>query len=151
MIHILSYLTNHGAVLAAFGRWPGFHDAPIHDFQLSDLGEGEVHLLVHAFEITSAVDERGFLILRRHHWVRFAFQGISDVRLDRFIEGNILFHLGFSSDEEFRVTGRFRVDLDSAMGGDVGGSFVAERGQVLEVVPCDSKGNRVEQESRHTT
>jgi len=52
--------------------------------------------------------------------------------------GNILFGLGFPSAEEFASAGKFSVKLDSAMGGDLCGSFSARSGEVLEIVPCDA-------------
>ncbi len=101
-------------------------------------------LILHGWETTPEVDERGYFKLSKHHLVRFAFHGISDADLDHFICGNILFQLGFSSPEEFAAAGRFSVDLDSAMGGDLCGSFSAAAGEVLEVTPCDREGRRPE-------
>lgn len=138
-----SYLRNTEPVVAAFGSWPGFHDAPVLGCDYDRAGRGKVVLTVHAWVRNPEVDDRGFSKLTRHHLVRFAFHGIADADLGRFNSmGNILFGLGFSSAEQFAATGRFFVKLDSALGGDLGGSFFAEAGEVLEVVPCGADGQR---------
>lgn len=140
-----TYLQNTGPVVKAFGYWPSFHDSPVVAFHLDRGGHGSVEFTLHGWEMTAEVDERGFFKLIKHHLVRFAFRGITDVDLDRFTSmGNILFGLRFSSAEEFAAARKFSVDLDLAMGGDLCGSFAADSGQVLEVVPCDGEGRRTE-------
>jgi hypothetical protein len=139
------FLQNTGPVVKAFGYWPSFHDAPVVAFHYDRAGHGAIEFTLHGWEMTAEVDERGFFKLIKHHLVRFAFHGITDADLDRFTPmGNILFGLGFSSTEEFAVAGKFSVDLDSAMGGDLCGSFCAHSGEVLEIVPCDGGGRRTE-------
>jgi hypothetical protein len=139
------YLRNTGPVVKAFGYWPSFHDAPVVAFHYDRGGPGAVEFTLHGCEMTAEVDERGFFKLIKHHLVRFAFHGITDADLDRFTSGgNILFGLGFSSPEEFVAGGKFSVDLDSAMGGDLCGSFSARSGEVLGVMPCDGEGRRTE-------
>lgn len=140
-----SYLQNTKAVVDAFGCWPSFHDAPVLDFRYATEDAGVVEFTLHAWEMTPEVDERGYFKLIKHHLVHFAFQGISKADLERFTSmGNILFELGFSTPEEFKSSGEFRVALDSAMGGDLCGSFSASAGQVLKVTPCDAKGKSTE-------
>ena len=139
------YLQNTGPVAKAFGYWPRFHDAPVVAFHYDRGGQGAVEFTLHGWEMTKDVDEWGFFKLIKHHLVRFAFHGITDPDLDGFTSmGNILFGLGFSSAEEFAPTGKLSVNLDSAMGGDLCGSFSARSGEVLEIVPCDGEGRRTE-------
>jgi hypothetical protein len=146
MTPVPSYLRNTQAVLEAFGYWPSFHDAPVIDFRYRLDAVGVVGFTLHGWEMTREVDERGYFRLIKHHLVEFAFQQISDADLERFTSmGNILFGLGFSTPEEFEAAGKFRVLLDSAMGGDLCGSFWAQRGEVLSVCPCDKDGTRTEQ------
>jgi hypothetical protein len=134
-----------GPVVKAFAYRPSFNDAPVVAFHYDRAGHGAIEFTLHGWEMTAEVDERGFFKLIKHHLVRFAFHGITDADLDRFTPmGNILFGLGFSSTEEFAVAGKFSVDLDSAMGGDLCGSFCAHSGEVLEIVPCDGGGRRTE-------
>lgn len=144
MIPTPSYVRNAEAVVKAFGYWPSFHDAPVVAFRYDKEGPGAVELTVHGWEMTPDVDERGFFKLIKHHLISFVFLGISDAELDQFICGNILFGLEFSSLEEFAAAGTFCVTLDSAMGGDLCGSFSARIGEVVEVVPCGSDGRKTE-------
>lgn len=141
-----SYLRNTEAVVKAFGYWPSFHDAPVVGFFYERGGRGAVEFTLHGWEMTPEVDERGYFRLTKHHLVRFAFQGISEADLDRFTAvGNILFGLGFSTAADFQAAGTFSVDLESAMGGDLCGSFCASTGEVLEVLSCDSDGQNANQ------
>ncbi|MDB6120264.1 MAG: hypothetical protein JWO08_4045 [Verrucomicrobiaceae bacterium] len=136
------YLKNYEAVVHAFGWWPGFHDANVRAFGPSTRPDS-LELLLHWWVMTNAVDEKGFYILEKHHLVRLGFEGITDAELDQFTPENILFELGLSSPEEFAAEGKFRVVLDSAIGSEFCGAFSAREGAVLEVVPCDAKGNRI--------
>jgi hypothetical protein len=136
-----SYLRNTESVVRAFGYWPSFHDASVVAFRYDRGGQGAVEFTLHGWEMTPEVDERGSYKLTKHHLVRFAFQDISDADLDRFsAASNILFGLGLSTAEEFQSAGKFSVDLNSAMGGDLCGSFCARTGEVLEVLSCDPDG-----------
>ncbi|MHA3770459.1 hypothetical protein ACXR0O_02855 [Verrucomicrobiota bacterium sgz303538] len=128
------YIRNYEAVVSAFGRWPSFHDSPVLAFKHVD---DHIALTVHVWEITSQVDERGYFVSDKHHIVRFAFHGVTRTDLEQFIPQNILFALEFSLCSEFDATGQFTVGLDSAMGGDLCGSFTATFGEVTDVVPCD--------------
>ena len=140
-----SYLSNTDAVVKAFGYWPSFHDAPVLDFHYDAEGTGMVTFTVHGWEMTPEVDERGYFRLIKHHLVELTFRDISEADLERFTSmGNILFELGFSPGEEFKRSGQFRVTLDSAIGGNLCGSFSARRGEVAKVTACDKDGRRTE-------
>jgi hypothetical protein len=144
MISTPSYLRNNDAIVKAFGYWPRFHDAPVLAFRFAEQAGGEVELTLHGWEMTAVVDERGYFKLIKHHRIRFVFREISNADLNRFIPENILFGMIFSSPQEFDAAGEFQVTLNSAMGSDLSGSFSARTGEVLEVTPCDEKGNRTE-------
>ena len=137
------YLENSASLVMAFGYWPWFHDANVKLFAYSEKEDGEIRLTMHGWEMSGEIDEYGHIRLSKHHLVRFVFLGITDPDLSQFIPQNILFHLGFSSPEQFADEGRFKVDLDSALGGDLCGSFYARSGSVIEVTACDPKGNPV--------
>src|SRR5690242_8169929 len=145
MISAPPYLRNAESVVKAFGYWPSFHDAPVVAFHHDHGGGGTVEFTLHGWEMTPEVDERGYLKLIKHHLVRFRFGEISDTDLERFTSmGNILFELRFSTPEESEHSGKFRVDLDSAIGGNLCGSFSVRSGEVLEVIPCNAEGRRTE-------
>ena len=143
MIPTPTYLRNTEAVLEAFGYWPSFHDARVVHFRYSDAGPGTVDLTLHASEMTSEVDGRGYFRLTKHHLVQFAFHGLSEVDLERFLADNILYELRFSSPEDFATSAKFRVDLESAMGSELNGSFSARTGEVGEVRPCNPDGEEL--------
>ena len=124
--------------MAAFGHWPSFHDAWLRELRRLSEGSGAIDLLLHGWESTEEVDDRGYFRTVKHHVVRFRFDDISDEMLDELRPDNVLFALGFSPAVE--PDGRFTVILDSAMGSDCGGHFRARLGEVLAVIPCDADG-----------
>lgn len=138
------YLQNSEAVLRAFGYWPSFHDAPVMAFRYAAGSGSGVELVLHGSELTRDWTRGGRFEAIKHHLVRFAFHDIADEELTGFEPENVLFGLEFSSAEEFAATGKFKVTLDSAIGGDLSGSFSARAGEVVEVVPCDAEGRKTE-------
>jgi hypothetical protein len=137
-----TYLRNHEAVTRVFGYWPSFHDSPVLSFQRQP-DQAAIELDLHVFESSGKSDAKGYHILQKHHIVRFLFTGITHADLEHFIPENILFDLGFSLPSEFEAAGRFTVTLDSAMGSDLCGSFVATAGEVISVLPCDENARSV--------
>jgi len=131
------YIRNYESVVSAFGCWPSFHDSPVLVFEHD--GDG-ITLALHAWEMTSQKDAKGYFVLHKHHVIRFAFRGVTKADLARFIPQNILFELVFSPSADFDATGKFTVALDSAMGSDLCGSFTANFGEVTAVLPCDERG-----------
>jgi hypothetical protein len=140
MNEVPTYLSNHESVTEAFGYWPTFHDSRVVSFQYERGDNGVVLFAVHAFEMTPDVDVRGYFKLIKHHLVKFKCCSTCEADLDQFMPANILLSLQFSSVREFCSTGKFSVILDSAMGGELSGSFCAKSGTILEVAPCDESG-----------
>lgn len=140
MREVPRYLHNHEAVVSAFGYWPSFHDPPVLAFEQT---ADSVTLALHAWDMTSQVDAEGFFILQKHHRVHFIFRDVTEADVAAFISPNILSDLGFSPLAEFEAAGWFTVVLDSAMGGDLCGSFSARSGEVAAVIPCDEHGQPV--------
>ena len=67
-------------VLSDFGYWPSFHDAEIHWLKLERVNETyqdyyspDIEFLIHGWEMTSEVTEKGFFKLQKHHLVHFKF------------------------------------------------------------------------------
>jgi hypothetical protein len=135
-----TYLRNSDWVVTAFGYWPAFHDSQVSDFRYTQDGSGSIEFVVHGWEMTRDVDDRGYFRLIKHHLVRFRFQDIADAALEAFGVANVLFQLDFSRADEMSRDGLFTVTLDSAMGSDRGGHFRARIGEVLEVMPCNADG-----------
>ena len=129
------YIQNYEAVVNVFGYWPSFHDANVISYTGPTTDRPTVDLVLHTCEMTREVDAKGYFILRNHVLVTFRFSNVREMDLKRFDSGNILFGMAFT-----RESGgsSFRVELDSVM--DMSGSFAAESGEVVSVVPCTSKG-----------
>jgi hypothetical protein len=130
-------IEGHDKVEAAFGGWPSFHDAEVHRIVLERaVPTGpmpRVEVVIHAWNMTDQIDENGYR-LAHHHLVSFAFDDVSEVELDGFNHQNVLSDLLLQSVDE----GSFRVELAHCFG--VSSSFIAKRGRVLAVTPCDDKG-----------
>ena len=132
-----TYIRNHQAVLATYGYWPSFHDAPLLSFTHSPAPASTVDLSVHAFEMTHEVNAEGFYILIKHHVIRFLFHDVADVELRQFDVPNTLFEMRFSPSRDEHSTRRFTVELQSVLGGDCVASFAAGSGEVVSVMPYD--------------
>jgi hypothetical protein len=132
MIEPPNYIAGFEKVVAAFGYWPGFHDAPVFSFEFND---DHIDLQLEAWEATPEVDANGFFVLAKQHEIGFRFSRIVSASLDDFIAGNILFGLTFSSASDFALKGSFDVELDSAMGSDMCGKFTACCGEITFVRP----------------
>ncbi|MEN9361684.1 MAG: hypothetical protein RL095_3219 [Verrucomicrobiota bacterium] len=146
-----THLQNTQAVVDAFGYWPSFHDAPLFDVAM----EGdELRFTVHGFVMTNEIDERGYYRLIKHHLVRFRFCGVRDNSLPldgseslRVVGGSdILMSLEIGQPD---VSGEFAVICESAIGGDLGGSFCARSGEILSVLPCQGDGKPTSPEDHH--
>ena len=80
------------AVSDWFGYWPSFHDSEVINIHLNRAGESKVE--VHAFEMTSQVDQRGYYVLAKHVIVSFVLDGILGMQLKWFNDQNVLSDLG---------------------------------------------------------
>lgn len=130
MIQDPTYLANRQAVIDAYGYWPDFHDSPVLRFVE---GEETIEMELEAWEMTPETDERGYIKLIKNHVIGFRFSGIVSKNLDSFARDSCLFVLGFSSPGDCAAAGCFTVELDSAMGSELCGSFCAREGEVLFV------------------
>ena len=80
-----------------FGYWPSFHDGVVLGIELSQIGPSKIK--VHAFRMTDAVDAKGFYVCDKHCIVTFVFAEIVDVELSHFNDGNILFDIELTREE----------------------------------------------------
>lgn len=100
-----------------FGYWPGFHDAEIVSLHLNR--NGVSFLLVHTWEMTKQVDEKGHYVLTKHIVVEFLLENISALSLTGFSHQNVIFGLDIEKTEA-----GFRLTLDECYG--LSGSLEAE-------------------------
>lgn len=90
---------------------PTFHDAEVLSLAF-DRDAASAILRVHAFEMTSEVDARGYFICTRHVVVVFKLSWIGSMELDGFNHQNALDGLKVSRTGD----GEVRLDLEPAYG-----------------------------------
>jgi hypothetical protein len=59
-------------LVAAIGNWPDFHDANV--LRVKRSGD-TLTVVVHVFQMTSEVDERGYFVLTKNHLVTWSRAG----------------------------------------------------------------------------
>jgi hypothetical protein len=92
-----------------FGHWPGFHDAEIIRLHLNRRGSSS--LVIHTWEMTKELDEKGYYVPTKHVVVEFTLEGISELDLEGSSTQNVIFGLNIEKTE----TG-FRMTLDPCYG-----------------------------------
>jgi hypothetical protein len=100
-----------------FGYWPTFHDAEIVSLHMNRRSPSS--MLIHTWEMTNKVDERGFYVLEKDVVVEFVFENISGLDLSGFNHQNVIFGLEL----EKKAAG-FMLTLDPCYG--LGGTIEAE-------------------------
>jgi Immunity protein 50 len=116
------------------GRMPSFHDAEVLSLTL-DRGTASAILRVHAFEMTSEVDARGYFNCTRHVVVVFKLTCIGMMELDGFNHQNALDGLKISRTDD----GEIRLDLEPAYG--LGG-FIQARELEIGIEPGIPAGSQ---------
>lgn len=113
-IHNVELLTN------IFGRFPSFHDAEIVRLTLDrgDQKSGGPSLTaeVHAFEMTTEIDDKGVFILKNHVLVKLCFREISSLFIDDFNQQNVITDLFIESAND---GGKLNVAFEGIFGADV--------------------------------
>jgi hypothetical protein len=114
-----------------FGYWPSFHDAEILSLHLNRRSPSK--LLIHTWNITKEVDDRGYLVMENHVVVEFTLEDIGGVDFDGFSNQNVISSLHV----EKKVTG-FTLTLGPCYGlaGTIEAMKVAIR--LLPGKPTDS-------------
>jgi hypothetical protein len=131
-------------ITAVFGTWPAFHDANVHwltlDSRESALGDGPtLEALVHAFQMTSETDPKGYYVLRNHCLIHIRFSGVTNIVLST-LSRMILFELSIAYQEgsptPFQI--KFDTTSDSELDKDI--SFECVAVEVISLKSCDGKG-----------
>lgn len=104
-------------LIAWFGCWPSFHDAEVTAIELSRSGQSKV--VVHTFEMTARVDQKGHYVRHKHVTVTFSLSGVRDLELAAFNKQNVLGGLSLSKGPD-----GFELNLEGIYG--VRGSITAE-------------------------
>jgi hypothetical protein len=92
-----------------FGHWPSFHDAEVVSLHLNRAGPSS--LVVHTWQGTKEIDDRGYYISTRHVVVEFVLFEVSELDLNGFSNQNVLSHL-----EVEKTDAGFRLRLDQCYG-----------------------------------
>lgn len=129
-MHGAELVDNSGALIAALGRWPQFHDASVVS---AERREGLQELSIHVFNTTDRVDDRGYFELERHHLVHIRFTGVERNTLPSAYASDCLDRLSIS-----QLDGKILASLQSHM--DADGEILCARVEVVSVVPCTASG-----------
>ena len=68
-------------------------------------------MLVHTWEMTKDLDEKGYYVLVKHVLVEFVIEGISGIELEGFNHQNVLFGLHIE-----KMNSGFQMNLDASYG-----------------------------------
>ncbi len=134
-------IINAEKLTAIFGRWPSFHDAHLKSVVIEESGQRSVSVLLHVFQMTSAVDAQGFYVLQNHVLATLKFRGIKDLVTQRTEFETTLFALTnneVSIDENKTF---FEVDFEDAIGDGFILQFKCHEVDVVEVISCDPEGS----------
>ena len=74
-----------------FGYWPSFHDAEV--ISLSLHRSGASSLVLHTWEVSKEIDEKGYYVLAKHAVVEFLMKRVVDLDLSGFNQQNVIFGL----------------------------------------------------------
>jgi hypothetical protein len=105
-----------------FGRFPSFHDAEVESITLTRGHKvefaPELDALIHAFEMTSKVDNTGKYELKNHSLVHFRFLGIDRLDLAGFNHQNVLQSLKIDYVDDKGGMPKFEIEFVGIFGVD---------------------------------
>ena len=138
-------LKGESKITDAFGYFPTFHDAEVIWLTLNrnsspgvEWPDPTLEFVLHGWEMTSEVNEKGYYVLTKHHLVHFIFSGIDHVDLKNFNHQNAIFELLIGEIENQTDHAKLKIEICHANG--LIGTFRAVSGEVLSVTPCDDSG-----------
>ena len=95
-----------------FGHVPRFHDGNLLNIMLSGSDGGTGLMRIHAWNMTSEVDARGYFILHKHAVVTLALKGVNSINLtDTDMVPAIIFDMDFTKAGE-----HVRIEWDTSYG-----------------------------------
>lgn len=84
----ISDLTGAQALIDWFGIWPSFHDAELVDLTL--ITQDKSHVTLHTWQTTKEIDKTGCFVTKKHVFVTFEMNGITDLELRGFNHQNVV-------------------------------------------------------------
>lgn len=135
-----SKIQNAHLLTELFGKFPSFHDTEVHRINLirgeARAGAPTLKALIHVWEMTSDIDEKGRYITRNHVLVEFSFSKISHLEMDGFNHQNVLSCLVIRGAGENQSEGaKIEVLFQGIYG--VSAQFLCEAVSIESVSPCD--------------
>ncbi|MED5595457.1 Imm50 family immunity protein [Janthinobacterium sp. P210006] len=135
------FIENHELVLAAFGRWPGFHDGEVHKMLLDrtrQLPNGKyyasVELFIRGWNMVGPATNEYLYRLENDSLVHFLFEHVSDLELDGLNTQNVISGLDFNlSENPGENAPTLIIEVNHCYG--LSGGFKALRASVISVTP----------------
>ena len=98
-------------LLAWFSRAPSFHDAEVLSVTLERERE-RCRIAIHAFQMTSALDDRGYFITDKHVVVQFELERVSALTFSDFNHQNVIDGLTLTRN----ANGEYSLELEPCYG-----------------------------------
>jgi immunity protein 50 of polymorphic toxin system len=92
-----------------FGHWPSFHDAEVICLHLNRRAASL--LVLHTWEMTKEVDDKGYFVLAKHVVVEFLMNEVTGLSLNGFNGQNVVFGLALE-----RTENGYRLALEDCHG-----------------------------------
>lgn len=134
-------------LVEVFGYWPSFHDSEVVSFKLDRTGRSagpgpSLDVLVHAFEMTSEVDAKGYYVQRNHVLVQLRFDEIDDLDMSGFNHQNVLMDIELVDlRDQLLEKNRWAVSFNASFG--CRAAFQCRNFTVVSVTPCDKAGESI--------
>lgn len=135
----MNEIINSSKLEEIYGGWPSFHDAEIHEIKLKRNIKGDgtlLELIIHLYEMTPEIDERGYYKLTKHNLVTIRFEEIADICLEDFNHQNCIFDLAINKSTKEDC---FKVNIDLSYG--CYGSLKCKRVEVIDVTNYSLRNN----------
>ena len=131
-------IVDHKLITDWFGGWPSFHDAEVLSMYLDrkpleNAPGPSLVVRLHAFEMTTEVDDRGYYALRKHAIITLEFGGVEAIALDDFNGQNVVWQLDLEETMNQEGLPGLGVFLSSSFG--VGCTFRCTLARVKSVEP----------------
>jgi hypothetical protein len=150
-VGIESFILGSELVTKKFGYWPSFHDAEVIDLHLwrgnvdPERSKYQFPVLIldlHHWELTSEVNDKGFLVVKHVTKSKLEFRDVSGFSMNGFNQQNAIFGLSIQRlQDEAGGAKHFKVEIEPDFG--MAASFTCCAIEVKESVPSDEEGNPI--------
>jgi hypothetical protein len=129
----MSRVVNSEILFEHFGYWPTFHDAEVVKVTFESLPtyRSAVTFTIHAFEMISEVNEKGYFNLTKKCQIELQLIGIKELEFDYFSHQNVIFELCFEEQGS-----DIKTVFSSSVGMDA--TVIAEEALILSLTPIEN-------------